>query len=73
MKNLLNLGKALNKAEQKQINGGCPANDCVIFGLDREECNTCQQGGGLWNGICKRCEDVSVPFLDDGNCGKLFF
>lgn len=28
MKNLLNLGKALNKAEQKEINGGIVGGNC---------------------------------------------
>lgn len=36
MKNLLNLGKALNKAEQKSIHGG-------NFGISDGDCNQAQQ------------------------------
>jgi len=59
MKILLNLGKILNKTEQKTINGG--ANDCGIFtcgpGTDgclcfNNEVNSDQTVGTCLNGVC---------------------
>ena len=45
-KSILNLGKALNKADQKQINGGA-------------SCNTYSGPGcyGIDNGFCGSCRD----------------
>jgi hypothetical protein len=37
-KSILNLGKALNKIEQKQINGGAIGVSCLELGLDAQGC-----------------------------------
>jgi len=54
MKNLLNLGKALNKAEQLTINGGysgCLTNRCF-----------CRKGTGWIQVSCKStCKDGTDP------------
>jgi hypothetical protein len=61
-KQILNLGKALNKAEQKEINGGykrqCiedPWNDCYVLGLDfccDQVFGFCVYSPGAGGGIC---------------------
>ena len=48
MKNLKNLGKALNKAEQKQVNGGV-----------RRMCCEWAHAGGYWGS--KVCIDWETP------------
>ena len=53
-KQILNLGKALNKAEQRTINGGAsgkccnPANDCCVpnDGAPRPQCSPPTGGSG---------------------------
>ena len=45
MQNLLNLGKALNKAEQKSINGGGGQSDCEMNG-GTWVCFAVNNGGG---------------------------
>jgi len=54
MKNLQKLGKALNKAEQKQINGGeykggpCGSlGGTLMLGWSEVKCNN---AGGIWHG-----------------------
>jgi len=45
MKNLKNLGKTLNKNEQKKINGGFGQGN--TFPFNRQDCEGC---GGIWHG-----------------------
>ncbi|CAM1356251.1 hypothetical protein [Tenacibaculum halocynthiae] len=55
MKNLLKLGKTLNKIEQKQINGGansCPPGTCRNY--------TGHKGSGGW-GACRPCGEETPP------------
>ncbi|MDY0780819.1 hypothetical protein [Tenacibaculum sp. IB213877] len=46
-KSILNLGKTLNKDEQKLINGGVPPKRC-----DLPDHTPCPGGGWCWKGIC---------------------
>ena len=55
MKNLLNLGKALNKAEQKSINGGAG-------GLCIDECGP-NHYPGTCNGLNQMC--IQYPCFGD--------
>ncbi|MDH7914580.1 hypothetical protein [Winogradskyella sp. SYSU M77433] len=47
MKNLLNLGKTLNKLEQRNINGGANGNGCV------DGYYTCSDGTKIYVGDCR--------------------
>ncbi|MEO9571152.1 MAG: hypothetical protein ABJH82_12485 [Polaribacter sp.] len=52
-KQILNLGKALNKAEQKEVFGGSPKPinfDCLVNFGDPSCCtsNECGNTGGIW-------------------------
>lgn len=77
MKNLLNLGKALNKAEQKEVFGGgfgdtglpdtgAPEGPCISYGYGSAACSCEMTQGGTWNYECNRC-DIGAYF-DLGNC-----
>jgi len=63
-KQFLNLGKALNKAEQKQINGGLHE---LKFD-DGEPCSACTSNSGCNSGVCANFGgDCSHPC----GCGKM--
>ena len=76
-KTILNLGKALNKAEQKEIFGGTvgdvglpdvgPGDNCINT-INSPKCD-CADAGGRWNNECKRC-DMDIYFAAP-NCGKM--
>ena len=51
MKNLLNLGKILNKAEQKTINGGGDPSLCSLPACTNDG-DACCLKGALLPGIC---------------------
>jgi len=60
-KQFLNLGKALNKAEQKQINGGGPVEgpNCKCF---------CYSNGVKTSNSCHSlCLDGTIPGVDSGD------
>ncbi|WP_055442925.1 hypothetical protein [Lacinutrix himadriensis] len=56
MKNLKNLGKALSKAEQKEVNGGRPV-----------WCGYCQCTGGPWPTVVFTCGNGSNVCRDACN------
>ena len=79
MKNLLNLGKALNKAEQKEVFGG------IGDGTERDPCDPgsetgsgvymsascrCWASGGTWNAECGRCD--TSPYFAAPDCRQIF-
>ncbi|RBW54655.1 hypothetical protein DS884_17035 [Tenacibaculum sp. E3R01] len=51
-KSILNLGEALNKAKQKEINGGMSCNGPSCYGIPGMGCGTCEQYHQLSN-YCK--------------------
>ncbi len=53
-KSILNLGEALNKAEQKQINGG------------RGTCSV-RINGSVWNGLSRSNIDNAIKKMDQGD------
>ncbi|WP_237274792.1 hypothetical protein [Tenacibaculum ovolyticum] len=60
-KSILNLGEALNKAEQKEINGGSPR-----FCRCDSEC-------GSGSHCCSnRCYNISAPNYPTNNCPPLY-
>ncbi|CAL2104710.1 conserved protein of unknown function [Tenacibaculum sp. 190130A14a] len=58
-KSILNLGKALNKAEQKQVNGGSSCPGPICYGIPGMGCGTCEQYHALPDN-CKMRVLVSV-------------
>jgi len=42
-KQILKLGKTLNKSEQKSINGGLNCGSVVCFGMPMPGCGTCEE------------------------------
>ena len=56
MKNLLNLGKALNKAEQKSINGGSLGGGCAI-----------RINGSVWTGVSRGRIDNVIASMSEGD------
>ncbi|WP_435261356.1 hypothetical protein [Tenacibaculum sp. nBUS_03] len=51
-KSILNLGKALKRAEQKEISGGNSCNGPSCYGISGMGCGTCEQYHELSN-YCK--------------------
>jgi hypothetical protein len=59
-KSILNLGKALNKAEQKEINGGgfgkpAPCGGTGGMPVASEHCAMQTHGNQWYNGVCYAC------------------
>jgi hypothetical protein len=61
-KSILNLGKALNKAEQKEINGGIgirpvyePCGDTGGMPVSSAHCGMGTYGTQWYNGVCYAC------------------
>ncbi|RKF02904.1 hypothetical protein C8N26_2551 [Tenacibaculum lutimaris] len=52
-KQILNLGKALNKVDQKAINGGYIEGPCRA-GTDMDKNCLCTNGGQCSSGTCKK-------------------
>ena len=77
-KSILNLGRTLNKEEQKGINGGldlikdCDPRNAGSFPIRSPACQ-CFAAGNFWNYECNRCETPGEYYFDDGQCGQIIF
>ncbi len=79
-KSILNLGRTLNKEEQKGINGGlvdkiiesCDPRNSGAYPIGSKSCE-CLAQGKFWNYECDRCETPGEYYFDDGQCGQIIF